>query len=695
MNCKFLLMGALSVLAVACEPAAQAEPDNLPANPVNANQTAETHGILESGIDESGFDTSVRPQDDFFQYANGGWLARTEIPADKSRWGPFMILEQKSQDDIRALVEEVSALEDVKPGSAAQKIRDFYNSYMDADKPNSLGVEAIRKDLDKISAAKDLRDVIRLFGELGIYGVTTPLATIIFSDFKDANSNVVYISENGLTLPDRDYYLKDDERYVKARELYRGYVTSLFHLAGQEGGEELAHKLLALETRMATAHWTREDNRDAAKQYNPHTAAELTELAPGIDWPDYFDACHLPARDVYIVWQPSYIHAAGEIIADTDIETWKRYLTFQVISNYAPVLGDRFFTAWFTMFQNGLQGVEEPQPRWKRAVNSLSGNMGELLGQLYVAKHFKPESKARMETMIDNLVEAYHQSILELSWMSEETKQQALAKLSKFKSKIGYPDKWRDYSALEVVAGDLIGNIKRSAVFEYNRNLDKLDKPVDKSEWLITPQTVNAGYLPMWNEIMFPAAILQPPFFDANADDASNYGAIGAGIGHEIGHGFDDQGRKFDGDGNLNDWWTAEDESRFLERKEKLAAQYSSYEVIDGITINGEFTSGENIGDLGGLGIAYKAYRMSLNGKEAPVIDGLTGDQRFFLGWAQVWRAKARPEEAKRLLTIDPHSPPRFRVNGTVVNIPEFYAAFNVKEGDGMYLAPNDRVKIW
>jgi len=314
---------------------------------------------------------------------------------------------------------------------------------------------------------------------------------------------------------------------------------------------------------------------------------------------------------------------------------------------------------------------------------------------LYVEKHFKPESKARMETMINNLVKAYHQSIKELDWMSEDTRQQALLKLSKFKSKIGYPDQWRDYSALDVVAGDLVGNIKRATLFEYNRNLDKLDKPVDKSEWLITPQTVNAGYLPMWNEIMFPAAILQPPFFNVEADDAANYGAIGAGIGHEIGHGFDDQGRKFDGDGNLNDWWTEEDNQRFLERKEKLAAQYNNYEVIDGLTINGEFTSGENIGDLGGLSIAYQAYRLSLGGKEPPVIDGLTGDQRFFLGWAQVWRAKSRPEETKRLLTIDPHSPPRYRVNGTLVNVPEFYTAFGVQEGDGMYLAPEDRVKIW
>jgi len=695
MNRNKLLTTLAALLIAACNPASNSgglepEPGAEAGKRHDAGEKA-----LGSGIDKSGFDTTVRPQDDFFQYANGGWLERTEIPADKSRWGPFMMLEQKSQDDIRLLIEEVSARENVKEGSAAQKIRDYFNSYMDPGMANKPGLEAIRADLDSISAAANLQDIVRLFGEFGIYGVNAPLATFIFSDFKDADSNVVYLSQNGLTLPDRDYYLLDDERYVRARELYRNYVASLFRLAGMADGEAIAHKLLQLETRLAQVQWTREENRDRTKQYNPHTEPELSGLAPAIDWQAFFSGSNLPHRETYIVMQPSYFEAAGKIIADTDVATWKLYLTLQLISNYAPVLGDSFFNPWFAMFQQGLQGIEEPQPLWKRAVNSLSNNMGELLGQLYVEKHFKPESKQRMEKMIDDLVRAYHQSISSLDWMSEETRQQALEKLAKFKSKIGYPDKWRDYSRLNVVAGDLVGNIKRANLFEYNRNLDKLDKPVDKSEWLITPQTVNAGYVPMWNEIIFPAAILQPPFFDANADEAANYGAIGAGIGHEIGHGFDDQGRKFDGDGNLRDWWTEEDAARFTELKEKLAAQFSQYEVIDGLTINGEFTSGENIGDLGGLSIAYKAYHLSLGGREAPVIDGLTGDQRFFLGWAQVWRAKSRPEETRRLLVVDPHSPPRYRANGTVVNIPEFYAAFGVKEGDGMYLAPGDRVKIW
>jgi endothelin-converting enzyme/putative endopeptidase len=425
------------------------------------------------------------------------------------------------------------------------------------------------------------------------------------------------------------------------------------------------------------------------------TPDELRALAPGIDWDITLEAIQVAGRDRYIVTQPSYFEAASNIIPATDLQTWKDYLTFQTIDRFAPLLGDSFFQAWFDFYRAGLQGIDEPRPLWRRAVNATNSGLGELLGQIYVQEYFKQESKERLQIMVDHLLEAYRQSIIELEWMGEDTRLQALDKLAKFTTKIGYPDKWRDYGKLEIVAGDLIGNIKRSDVFETNRILDKLDKPVDKSEWGMTPQTVNAYYRPAWNEVVFPAAILHPPFFNPEAEDAVNYGGIGAVIGHEIGHGFDDQGRKYDGDGNLRDWWTEEDNARFEERKLKLAAQYNSYEVIDGLTINGEFTSGENIGDLGGLSIAHKAYHLSLKGQEAPVIDGLTPDQRFFLGYAQVWRGKARDEETKRLLTVDPHSPARFRANGAAINVPEFYEAFDVQEGDGMWLPPEDRVKIW
>jgi putative endopeptidase len=650
---------------------------------------------LTSGIDQSEFSDTFRPQDDFFDYVNGNWVANTEMPADRARWGTFDALREQSDKDIRTLVEEVSLIQDVQNGTPTQKIRDFYNSYMDVGAATRLGAEAIRPELDEIAAASSLDDIYRLFSTLRVYGVDSPIGGYIFSDEKDPNTNVVYIAQAGLTMPDRDYYLKDDEQFVKGRQLYLDYVANVFTQAGIENGAERAKNLLALETRLAEVQWTKEENRNPVKSYNPKTLAELKEMAPKINWDINFEAAGIPSRDRYIVSQPSFFEAADDIIADTELDLWKDYLTFQTLSSFAPVLGDDYFGLWFAFFREGLSGVSEPRPQWKRAVESINGSMGELLGQLYVERHFQPEAKARMDTLIQNLIKAYEKSITELDWMSDETKQQALVKLSKFTPKIGYTDNWRDYSKMDISAGNLVGNVKSAAEFEHNRNLNKLDAPVDKGEWFMNPQTVNAYYNPVWNEIVFPASILQPPFFNVEADDAVNYGGIGAVIGHEIGHGFDDQGRQYDGDGNLSDWWTEEDAEKFDIRKNALAAQYDGYVVIDGLTINGQFTSGENIGDLGGLSIAYLAYKMSLDGKEAPVIDGLTGDQRFFLGWAQVWRSKARDAEAKRLLTIDPHSPPKFRANGAAVNVPAFYEAFDVKEGDGMYLPPEERVKIW
>jgi len=692
-----LIAAALGVSACqqqADEPVAAAPPaadtaaapaEAAPAEPV----------ALGSGIDQSGFDASVRFQDDFFDAANGKWVAETEMPADKARWGTFDKLREKAQEDVHALVEEVSAAGEVAPGSATQKIRDYYNAYMDDARPNELGIEAIRAELDRVAAIETADDLFRAFAQLGVYGVDSPLGAGVFSDMKDPDTNIVYIVQTGITLPDRDYYLKDDEQFVTGRELYRNYVARLFELAGIDGGADKAESLLDLERKIAEVQWTKEENRNPVKTYNRMTLAELEELAPNYRWRTAMDAAGITERDFYVVRQPSFYAGASEILASTPLDTWKDYLTFQTINAFASVLGDDFFQARFAFYDAGLSGIDEPEPKWKRAVNSINGTMGELLGQLYVERHYREEAKVRMDEMIGNLIEAYRQSISELDWMSEETKAQALLKLSKFTPKVGYPQEWRDYGALEIAAGDLVGNIKRAATFEYNRQIDKLDKPVDKTEWFMTPQTVNAYYNPVWNEIVFPAAILQPPFFNVEADDAVNYGGIGAVIGHEIGHGFDDQGRQFDGNGNLRDWWTEEDAARFDERKNKLAAQYDGYEVVDGLTINGQFTSGENIGDLGGLGIAYKAYRLSLDGQEPAVIDGFTGDQRFFLGWAQVWRSKARDEELKRRLTTDPHSPAKFRANGAAVNVDAFYQAFNVQEGDGMYLQPEERVRIW
>ncbi len=665
-----------------------------------AAEGAETASVaaateLVSGIDRSGFDESVRPQDDFFDYVSGTWVENTEMPADKARWGTFDALGEQSQKDIRNLVDEVSTTQDVTNGSPTQKIRDYYNSYMDAEAVSAKGVTAIRQDLDAIAAINSMDGVFSAFSSLSIYGVTTPIGIFIFSDMKDPNANAIYVVQAGLTLPDRDYYLNDDEQFVTGRRLYLEYVTNIFEAAAYEHGKDRADRLLALETRLAEAMWTKEENRDWSKRYNPKNIDELNDLAPQINWALGFETAQIPIDSLFLVSQPSFFEASSKIFAETPLETWKDYLAFQTISEFSPVLGDQFAELSFNFFRKGLSGVDEQEPRWKRAVNSVNGSMGELLGQLYIEKHFKVESKQRMDIMIQNLIKAYEVSILELEWMSEETKQQALDKLHKFNPKIGYPDKWIDYTKLDITEGNLIANVKSSTTFAYNREIDKLDKPVDKTEWGMTPQTVNAYYNPVWNEIVFPASILQPPFFNVNADEAVNYGGIGAVIGHEIGHGFDDAGRRFDGDGVLRDWWTEEDTEKFETRKNALAAQYDGYDVIDGLTINGQFTSGENIGDLGGLSIAYKAYKMSLNGIEAPVIDGWTGDQRFFLGWAQVWRSKARDEETKRRLTVDPHSPPKFRANGAAVNVPAFYAAFDVKEGDGMYLPAEQRVKIW
>jgi endothelin-converting enzyme/putative endopeptidase len=650
---------------------------------------------LASGIDSAGFDKSVRIQDDLFEHVNGTWLKETEMPADKARFGTFDLLRDQSREDVRTLIAEVSQTENAPHGSPTQKIRDYYNTYMDWDSATALGVEAIYPELESIGSATTLDDIYRLWAELGVYGVESPIGGFIFSDMQDPNVVVVYIAQSGLTLPDRDYYLLDDEQFVKGRQLYLEYATRLFEKLGAKDAADRAERLLNFETKLAEVMWTKEENRDWSKRYNPKSVAELKEMAPRINWDVYLEAARVPGRDMYLVSQPSFFEAADDIIADSDLETMKDYLTLQTVASFGRVLGEEYYALNFDFFSKGLRGIDEPEELWKRAISSINGNMGELLGQLYVQKHFQPEAKERMDELIQNLVAAYEKSINELEWMSDETRQQALDKLHKFSSKIGYPDQWKDYSNLEIVDGSLITNFKNGAQFAYNREVNKLDRPVDKTEWRMTPQTVNASYNPVWNQITFPAAILQPPFFNVNAEDAVNYGGIGAVIGHEIGHGFDDSGSRFDGDGILRNWWTEEDLEKFTVRKDALAAQFDSYEVVDGQTINGQFTSGENIGDLGGLSIAHLAYQMSLEGKEAPVIDGYTGDQRFFIGWAQVWRGKARPEEAKRLLTADSHSPPRFRTNGAAVNVPAFYVAFEVKEGDGMYLPPTERVKIW
>ncbi len=677
-----LTMSAITLLA-ACESGQPPAAESAPAAP------------LASGIDTAGFDPTVRPQDDFYQYVNGTWLATTEIPADKSDYGAFSKLADEAEAQLRVIAEETAQLEAAAPGSAEQKIRDFYTSYMDEQQAEALGLTPLAEQLALIDAIDGPEALFHAFGVLGRENVQSPISGGIFSDQKDPNVNAVYIAQNGLTLPDRDYYLKDEERFTKARDLYLDYATALLTAAGHPQPAEAAKDLLALETRVAKVQWSREENRDPTKRYNPMALARMLELAPDIGWQAMLDGYRIPARDEYIVSQPSYFEGLNEIVKETPLELWQAYLVVQTLDSYAPVLNNELFKLWFAFQRKGLQGQEEPRPRWKRAIADMDEYAGELLGQLYVARHFKPEAKARMMQLIDNLIAAYRESISHLDWMSEATRQKALEKLASFRPKIGYPDKWKDYSALEIRAGDLAGNIRRARLWQTQRQIDRLDEPVDKDEWFMTPQTVNAYYNPLWNEIVFPAAILQPPFFDVTADDAANYGGIGAVIGHEIGHGFDDQGRKFAADGSLTDWWSEADATEFEKRKNKLAAQYDAFVAIDDLTVNGQFTSGENIGDLGGLSIAHLAWELSLGGRDAPVIDGMTGEQRFFMGWAQVWRRLYRDEELRRRLVVDPHSPSKARTNVVVRNIPAFHEAFDTAPGDNMYLAPEERVKIW
>jgi endothelin-converting enzyme len=680
---------AAALLMTACQQQSS-EPNSMSAEKPAAS-TMEAPALV-SGIDTQGFDSTVRPQDDFYQYVNGQWLAKTEIPADKSNYGSFTKLADDADQNIRSLVEEVSQESSVAAGSAEQKIRDFYNAYMAG---TEAGAAALQTELDQIDSIQSLDDFYRVAGSLARLSVNAPFGGGIFSDSKDPNVNVVYLGQAGLTLPDRDYYLEDEERYSKGRDLFLTYAEGIFQCLGDDNGAARAQSLLDFERQLAEVQWTREENRDPDKRYNPKSPAELAAMAPQTNFTAYFEGAGVPSRDVYVVSQPSYMEAADKIVASTPLNVLKDYLRFQTVESFATVLGKEYFTLWFDFHRKGLQGQEEPREQWKRALDTMDGYMGELLGQVYVKRHFNAEAKTRMQGMISNLVKAYDQSIQNLDWMSAETKTQAQDKLSKFNPKIGYPDDWRNYSDLTVVEGDLVGNIRSARLWQADQEVAKLDKPVDKNEWFMSPQTVNAYYNPLWNEIVFPAAILQPPFFNMTADDAVNYGGIGAVIGHEIGHGFDDSGRKFAGDGSLTDWWTEADASEFEIRKNKLAAQYDNFIAIEDLPINGQFTSGENIGDLGGLSIAYKAYKLSLDGKEAPVIDGLTGDQRFFMGWAQVWRRLYRDEELKRRLTVDPHSPSKARTNVVVSNIPAFIAAFDVKEGDGMYLSPEDQVKIW
>ncbi|MGK4475677.1 M13 family metallopeptidase [Aeromonas molluscorum] len=646
-----------------------------------------------SGLTLANMDTSVKPGDDFFRYANGHWLASAKIPDDRPADGAFYTLRDKSLADVRTLIEALP--KDAPQGSEAQQIRDFYASYLDKGGRDAKGLSPLRPMLAELDQVTDSRTLAQALARTGKVGGSAPFGFWIGPDAKAPTRYSVNIGQSGLGLPDRDYYLKNDDASVHLRQQYQQHIAGMLTRAGEPDAQGKAKQILALETAIARIQWDKVALRDREKSYNKVATGDLSRLAPHIDWQSYLNEAGIANQPTLILGQPSYLQALDTLMVQTPAAQWRNYLKWQLISDYAPYLDSGTDQANFAFFGTVLSGTPKQRAPWERALAVLDAHLGEAVGKRYVAQYFPPEAKARMEQLVENLRIAYGQSIDTLDWMSPATKAQAKEKLAKFRPKIGYPDKWRDYSAIRVEPDDLIGNLLRAQAFEYQESLSRLGTPVDKDRWYMSPQTVNAYYNPSNNEIVFPAAILQPPFFDLNADDAVNYGAIGGVIGHEMGHGFDDQGAKSDGDGVLRDWWTPTDLKEFRFRTSRLVAQYNRFEPIAGQFVNGQFTLGENIGDLGGLTIAHKAYLLSQGGKEAPVLDGFTGEQRFFLGWAQVWKGKYRPELMQMLLSSDPHSPPEYRVNGVVPNIPAFYEAFKIEQSDKLYLDPAKRVKIW
>ena len=648
----------------------------------------------ELGIDTTGFDRSVRPQDDFNRFVNGTWMARTEIPADLSSYGSFVALRERSEAAIHAIVEEAAA-SGAADGTELQKVGDFYASFMDSARIERVGIAPLRGELQRIDALESCTDLPTLLAHLQHIGVGGPVGVFVGQDQKNSDAYIVSVSQSGLGLPDRAYYLTDSDRFAGIRDAYVRYLTTLFTLAGRPDAAGAAGRVLALETKIAEAQWDRAKNRDRDATYNRMSVDALDGTMPSFSWHTYLEEGGMGAARDVVVRQPDYLEKLDGIVTSTPPSTWREYLSARLLSAYADELPSGFVDASFEFRGRTLSGLQEPRPRWKRGVSEVEGALGEAVGKLYVERNFQPEAKARMDALVKNLLAAFRAGIDDLEWMSPETKAQAQDKLAKFTVKIGYPDEWRDYSALQVRRDDLLGNAMRAARFRYDDMVGRLGGPVDRTRWGMTPQTVNAYYNSTNNEIVFPAAILQPPFFNVEADDAVNYGAIGAVIGHEISHGFDDQGRKSDGDGNLRDWWTADDAQAFQKRTDMLGAQYASYEPLPGMHINGQLTMGENIGDLSGLAVAYRAYHMSLNGQEPPVIDGFTGDQRFYLGWAQVWRTKMRDEALREQLLTNPHSPGDYRAFAPLRNLEPFYRAFDVKPGDRMYLPPEERVKIW
>ncbi|GAA4878824.1 M13 family metallopeptidase [Ferrimonas pelagia] len=687
---KKIVIGGLCASALALVACSNTE---TPSQPTAASTAVKS--ALSSGIELNNFDRSIRPQDDFYGYVNGTWLKDAEIPADRTTVGAFYDLRIKAQKDVRTIIEDLAAMDGLKPGSDEQKVAALYQSMLDTDTINALGVKPLQAEFDAIAALNSDSDIAKYFAHAQTIGVSPPFVFYVSVDAKNSQQYAAHLWQTGLSLPDRDYYFNEGERFDTMRAQFVEHIETMYRLAGLAGGAKAAKTVMAMETALAEQQWTKVESRDSEKRYNKYATADLASVAADFDWNGYLSTLGAADLDNLIINQNTYVEGFNDVFKQFSVAQWRTYLTWHVLTTYASQLSAELDAENFDFFARKVNGQAEQQARWKRAVDKVNADLGEVVGKVYVKKHFTPEAKERMSVLVENLRKAYANSIDELDWMSEDTKKKAKVKLAAFTPKIGYPDKWKDYSSLTVQADDLVGNSMRAAQWGHQEQLAKLGGPIHTWEWHMNPQTVNAYYNPTMNEIVFPAAILQPPFFNMEADDAVNYGGIGAVIGHEMGHGFDDQGSRYDENGNLVNWWTEEDLMAFQRRGRKLIKQYNDYQVFSDLSVNGQLTLGENIGDLSGITIGLKAYHLSLQGQEAPVIDGMSGDERVFIGFGQIWRAKYKEEALRNRVRTDPHSPSQYRANGPLANVPEFYEIFDVQPTDAMYIPSEDRVKIW
>lgn len=693
MSLKFVMGTSFAVLSLALAACSEKSVETETTDVAKTMTVEAKPAVLGTfGIATENMDTAVDPGENFYEFVNGTWLKNKEIPADRSRFGAFNVLSDQAEARVRKIIETAASKSD--PSADEKRIGDFYNAFLNTDLIEEKGLAPVQPALDRIKAAETHEDVLALMADTGL-GLASPISPYVYIDAKQNDEYIVYMTQSGLSLPNRDYYFDDSEKGQKILTGYRDLASTMLSEAGAENSSERAEAVLAFETALAEGHWTRVQQRDRDLTYNKMSTAELAEMAPGVNWDMMLKALGLGEQETVIIREKSAIENAAKVFADTPVDVLKDYLTVSLMNSHSAYLPARIDDANFEFYGKTLRGQEEQRPRWKRGVSAVNGTLGEVVGKVYVKEHFPPNSKVQMDELVENIRGAFKTGIDGLEWMGDDTKKQAQYKLAKFNPKIGYPDRWETYEGLNVDRDDLIGTIQSARKWSWEDSIGQLGQPIDRDEWGMTPQTVNAYYNSILNEIVFPAAILDAPFFDPNADPAVNYGGIGAVIGHEMGHGFDDQGRKSDGDGIQRDWWTEADAEAYEARAKLLADQYSAFEPLPGENLDGRLGLGENIGDLTGVTMAYNAYKKSLNGEEAPVIDGYTGDQRFFMAWAQVWAIKWREEALSAQIKNGPHSPGEFRANGIVRNFQPWYDAFGITEDDAMYLAPEDRVKIW